>query len=64
MGIGSCVGIYLSMHVCWCMCILVYTYIYVYVGVHVCVGVLGSMFSVYLYLFVWLRVAVFRNRMV
>jgi len=37
------------MHV---VCMYVYTCICMYVGAHVCVGVLGSMFSVYLYLFV------------
>ena len=30
----------------------IYEYICMYVGVHICVGVLGSKFSVYLYLFV------------
>ena len=34
------------------MYISVYMYMYAYVGVHVCVGVLGSVFSIYLYLFV------------
>jgi len=34
------------------ICMYVYPYMYVYVSVHVCVGVLGSKFSVYLYLFV------------
>ena len=35
-----------------CMLVYAYTCIRIYAGVHVCVGVLRSVFSVYLYLFV------------
>ena len=56
------ISAYIYINICWylfkyaCMLVYVYTRIYVcicmYVGVHVCVGVLGWVLSVYLYLFV------------
>ena len=45
--------VYKRIYVYVCMAVSLYPYMYVYVGVHVCVGVLGSVLSVYLYLFVY-----------
>jgi len=49
-----CVGIYLSMHVCWCMCILVYVYMWVYTYVYACI-----FWSVYVYESMFVLVHVF-----
>ena len=47
--------------VCACREVYVCVYLYTYVGVRVCVEILESVFSVYLYLIMcWLRATVFR----
>ena len=43
-----CMYVYKRIYVYVCMIVSLYPYMYVYVGVHVCVGVLGSVFSIYL----------------
>ena len=49
-----CVGIYLSMHVCWCMCILVNIYMWVYTSVYACI-----LWSVYVYESMFVLIHVF-----
>ena len=50
---------FIYMYCCVCLCT------YMYVGVHVCIGLLGRVFSIHLYLLVcWLHATVFRVRLV
>ena len=48
----ECMYVYKRIYVYVCMVVSLYLYVYVYVGVDVCVGVLRSVFNIYLYLFV------------